>query len=314
MTTFDSILVAAEHGSVGREAVRRAAAVAQRHDARLQIVPLPPRGRRLWRGALAAPAAKAPHRVAQGDALRQWAVQIAGHDRVAVLADALHGDGLGWLLRAAGQADLVVIGQGEGGFVDAWLGAGPVHGLARECPRPLLVVRTPADAPYRRVLLPIDFEACEQAAVRAARRIAGDGGLHLFHALDPMTLSLPQRPDRSEAAVREARVRARAAAHAGLRRAVWRADLERSAVHYTVSCGPPLRAAKRQARHIAADLIVYQRSHAERAAVAKAAARGRLASGVDCDVLIVPSPRAARSADPRAGAATMNSWLHGAAS
>lgn len=313
MAKFDSILVAAEHGSVGREAVCRAAALAKRHDARLQLVALSPRARRPWRRWFAAPLAPAQPHAAHGHALQQLAVQIAGRERVAELAGAVRGGSLESLLRAASLADLVVIGQGAGTFLDAWWAARAVRVLARECPRPLLVVRKPGDAPYRQVLLPMGLHTCEQAAVRVAARVADEGGLHLFHAIDPMEFSWPLRAQPGEAALREARARARAAAHARLRRAVWRSGFERGAVDYTVTHGPPLGSAKRHARRIAADLVVHQRGHGERGAPADTAAHARRVAGIGCDLLIVPPPGLADSAHPRAGMATTNSWLHGAA-
>lgn len=314
MAKFDSILVAAEHGSVGREAVCRAAALAKRHDARLQLVALSPRARRPWRRWFAAPLAPAQPHAAHGHALQQLAAQIAGRERVAALADAVGGGSHESLLRAATLADLVVIGHGGGALLDALCGARVVRALARECPRPLLVVRKPGDASYRQVLVPMALQACEQAAVRVAARVAGEGGLHLFHAIDPMAFAWPWRAHSGEAALREARARARAAAHARLRRAVWRSGLERGAVNYTVAHGPPLGSAKRHARRIAADLVVHQRGHGERGALlADTAARARWVAGSGCDLLIVPPPGTADSTHARAGMATMNSWLHGAA-
>lgn len=317
MRTFDSILVAAEHGSVGLEAVRRAAALAQRHGARLWIVALPARARWPWRRGSAAPVADAPHGAlhdaAQRQALQQLAVQLVGRDRVAELAAGARGEPLDILLRAAAQADLVVIGQAALGWVGAWWGGATVRALARRCPRPLLVVRKPGAAPYLRVLMPMALQACEQAAVRVASRVAAEGGLHLFHAIEPIPLTLAQRLPGGEAALRQARARARAAAHARLRRTVWRSGLERSTVNYTVSLGPPLRSARRHARRIAADLLVHQRRPGECAALTATALRRRGLAGSDCDVLIVPSPGTADGAQPRAGMAQTPSWLHGAA-
>ena len=304
MTAFDSILVAADFGIEGQDAVHRAARLARQHDARLHIVELPPSLPSRVRGATRS----------QPDTLhRRVALEIAERYALRVSAEAVQGDTAEGLLRAAQQADLVVIGQAQRGFVDAWLRARMLRRLLRHCTRPVLVVRTPPDAPYQRVLVPVDFAAGAHAAVAIAARMAGAADLHLFHAIDPAGLGAPQRTQRSEAATREARARARAGAHARLRRTVWRLGLERCAVDYTVTHGAPARAMQRQLRHIGADLLVHPREPTCRAGWAPGAAHARLAPGAGCDLLVLPSPREENPAEPYLGIARTDSWLHNAA-
>jgi hypothetical protein len=176
-----------------------------------------------------------------------------------------------------------------------WLRAALLRRVLRHCERAVLVVRTAPDAAYQRVLVPLDCAYavdCSHGAQRAqdavaiAARVAGDGGLHLFHAIDPAGLGATQGAKRSEAATRQARARARAEVHARMRRTVWRLGLQRAAVDYTVTHGTPARATPRQVRRIGADLLVHQRDSAYRA--------GGLGSGSGCDLLVVPSARRAK--------------------
>lgn len=92
----------------------------------------------------------------------------------ALPAIAAHADGM--------QADVLVLGaRGEGFLRRAALGT-TAERLLASSPRPLLVVRQPAHASYRRVLVPIDFSACSLRALRLARRVAPAAELVLVHA------------------------------------------------------------------------------------------------------------------------------------
>lgn len=92
----------------------------------------------------------------------------------ALPAIAAHADGM--------QADVLVLGaRGEGFLRRAALGS-TAERLLASSPRPLLVVRQPAHASYRRVLVPVDFSACSLRALRLARRVAPAAELVLVHA------------------------------------------------------------------------------------------------------------------------------------
>jgi nucleotide-binding universal stress UspA family protein len=60
----------------------------------------------------------------------------------------------------------------RGSMLERMLGAGR---------QPMLVVRQPANEPYRKVLVPIDFSPCSAAAVEAAIRLAPDAEITLLH-------------------------------------------------------------------------------------------------------------------------------------
>lgn len=80
-------------------------------------------------------------------------------------------------------ADLVVLGQHRPRpFLDA-LRETSMERLVRILPRPVLLVRNPADQDYRNVLVPVSFSAACAAALRAARDVAPEAVLSSFHAL-----------------------------------------------------------------------------------------------------------------------------------
>lgn len=150
------------------------------------------------------------HVVASGglDALRQW---LQGHGeweqrlvadalaRLQAQCDALQRPGTrtqpvqcqvrsGTLIaeiKAAVQAlqpELVLLGaRGESDFARLALGT-TAERLLRRSHRPLLVVRQPADRPYRRVLVPVDFSPWTAITLQAVKRWAPTAHTVLLHA------------------------------------------------------------------------------------------------------------------------------------
>jgi nucleotide-binding universal stress UspA family protein len=70
----------------------------------------------------------------------------------------------------AAKAELIVMGRGVGGTIrDAFLGS-TAERVLRQSKLPVLVVRLPARAPYRRPALAIDFDDAARSAVRMLAR------------------------------------------------------------------------------------------------------------------------------------------------
>jgi CPA2 family monovalent cation:H+ antiporter-2 len=85
---------------------------------------------------------------------------------------------------ASAQFDLVVAGaRGEHALLDLALGRTSDR-LARRLRRALLVVKRPARAPYRRVLVAVDFAPASRAAALLARRLAPAAELRLAHGFE----------------------------------------------------------------------------------------------------------------------------------
>lgn len=134
-----------------------------------------------WRAGLMARAQGGWTRIVHANAWRQpedaqerlasitWRMQE--HLQVAVTAHAYRGFAMTELRHAAKEADLVVVRARTG--LDALLGLNPVR-IAALCGRPTLVVRTPANVAYRRVLFGARDDM-DVTALQAAMRALSDG-------------------------------------------------------------------------------------------------------------------------------------------
>jgi nucleotide-binding universal stress UspA family protein len=80
-------------------------------------------------------------------------------------------------------ADLVVLGlHRPRGFLDR-LRETTMERLVRLLRTPVLLVREPADHDYENVLVPVSFSPACASALAAARRVAPDAALSVFHAV-----------------------------------------------------------------------------------------------------------------------------------
>ena len=89
-----------------------------------------------------------------------------------------------------GSADLVVLGPGKspGKSLRAKVLGSTADRVIRTSPAPVLVVKTQAAEPYRKVTVAIDFSLQSASAARAARKLAPDARLRLIHVVGvPLT-------------------------------------------------------------------------------------------------------------------------------
>ena len=83
------------------------------------------------------------------------------------------------------DADLVLVGAHGEGFLQRFVLGSTASRLLRTTDVPVLLVKEPCRAPYRRVLVAVDFSPASELAIMLAQRIAAPGAdLHLFHALE----------------------------------------------------------------------------------------------------------------------------------
>lgn len=287
MTPLHSILVATDFSVDGDNAVRRAALLAHEHGARLKLVHLlaarpfgPLRG---W----FAPATDTDLEAAQARArLRRTAVELAGRHDLSASIEVLVGEPRAALLQASESADLLVLGRP----LDRWL---------RACRAPVLVVKAPAQAPYRRVLLPMDLEAPSDDTLEMAARLARHGDLHVFHAINSHRDAVLRDIDLPEYLIREARARQEAGAIARMRRKAARVGLDGARMAFAVAQGHPLWATLNHARGLGADLIVAGRpDRSSLVEILLGSVSRRLLDEAGADVLVIT-----RRAPDRAGAA-----------
>lgn len=294
MTPFTSILAATDFSIGGNNAARRAALLAHEHGAPLKLVHvLDPAGcRPLWGwspGSIDFGLQAAQAR----ESLRRLALEIAGRHGLSPSVEVRVGEPLETLLRASQRAELLVLGRRGHGRFRALRAGRTVDRLFRTCRRPVLVVKMPAERAYRRVLVPVDFSVASDAAVQAAARLAHDGGLHVFHAINSHRDGVLRDTGVPDHLIRESGLRQQAGILARLRRQAARLGLDSTRMGFAVDRGHPVWSTLRHAHRLQADLIVAGRQG--RSTLGEwllGSVSGRLLAGSACDMLMVPQPRA----------------------
>jgi len=88
------------------------------------------------------------------------------------------------ILAASEEADLLVLGaHGQNPLRDMIIGS-TAERMLRKAVRPILVSRADPQAPYRRVLVPVDFSEHSGNAMRAAATLAPDADLTALHVFE----------------------------------------------------------------------------------------------------------------------------------
>ncbi len=313
MTSFTSLLVATDLSVDSLQAVRRAALLAHAHGARLHILhvlkspgvkPL-----RHW----FAPTIDIEVGIAKALAtLRRMAIEVMRTNDVVPTVEVVAGDPFEVLMQAAGRADLVVLGGRRRGRLGGWLFGSAADRMLRNCPSPMLVVRTPVEHPYQRVLVPIDFTAGSDAAIQVASRIGRHAGVHLLHTIDSQRDAVLRDAEVPEHVIRQTRLLEEAGARARMHRRVARLGLDVAGIAFSLAHGPVVRSTVRRAREIGAELIVAgQQQRSTLAGILSGSVSGGLLSVSPCDVLIVPEPRT--NPLPQAPMAPAH-WIHRTAS
>lgn len=81
-------------------------------------------------------------------------------------------------------ADLILVGAHGTGFLQRFLLGSTVSRLVRTSKQPVLVVKEPCRAPYRRILAAVDFSPASLQAITLARKVAAEADLLLLHVFD----------------------------------------------------------------------------------------------------------------------------------
>ena len=87
-------------------------------------------------------------------------------------------------LARRGDADLLVLGAHGEHFVRDRLVSTTTERVVRHGDRPILVVKRPMLAPYRHILVPVDFSDSSLAAAALAGTLAPQARISLLHAID----------------------------------------------------------------------------------------------------------------------------------
>lgn len=116
-----------------------------------------------------------------------------------VLAQAVAGDPLHAAADAARDCGLLVLGSRRGNPLRELMFGTQAERLIRLCRIPVLVVKRPATAAYRRVLVPVDLGPLAAEVIAAATRFSRDPRMEVLHALgtrDEVTLRVADVPER----------------------------------------------------------------------------------------------------------------------
>lgn len=292
MTPFTSILAATDFSIDGNNAVRRAALLAHEHGAQLTLVhALDPAGCKPLRDWFS-PSIDIDLKAAQArDSLRRFAVEIAGRHDVPATVEVMVGEPLETLMQASERAELLVVGRRGRSWFQALSVGRTVDRLLRTCRRPVLVVSTPVEGAYRRVLVPVDFTPISDAAVQVAARLARDSDMHVFHAINAHG-DLLRGTDLPEHVIRASRLRQKAGTIARMRRTAARLGQDRTRMDFAVAPGHPVWSTLSHARGLGADLIVAgKQGRSTLGEFLLGSVSRRVLAECGCDMLMVPRPR-----------------------
>ena len=193
MPSIRCIVAATDFSSFSERAVQRAARIAQQQDAELHLLHVV-RPLDLYPSLMLAPDKLSHDVFSQHDQV----LREAEHTRLDDLASSLAGQ-FGVRIRAvtrlgrahteiaayaqAASADLLVAGsRGESTLLDLFLGS-TASRLLRLASCPVLIVRNPADEPYRQVLAAVDFSPVSAAVVAHALSLAAGAPVETLHVL-----------------------------------------------------------------------------------------------------------------------------------
>jgi nucleotide-binding universal stress UspA family protein len=193
MSNIRCIVAATDFSTFSERAVQRAAHIARQHDAELHLLHVV-RPLDLYPSLTLAPDTFSPVEFGQRDQV----LQEAEHTRLDDMASGLTRQ-FGIRVRAVtrlgrphtniaayaqeASADLLVAGsRGENTLMDLFLGSTAFR-LLRQASCPVLIVKNPADEPYRQVLAAVDFSPVSAAVVAHALALAGAAPVEALHVL-----------------------------------------------------------------------------------------------------------------------------------
>ena len=207
------------------------------------------------------------------------------------------GDSHEELLRASAHADLLVLGQrGRRPWKSLVIG-GTADRMLHDSRTPVLVVKHHADAPYRRVLVPVDLTPHSDAAVQVGASLAPSAGIEVFHAIESAREAVLREAGVTQTVLREARAQDETRVNARMRRSVARMGLDGRRVNFSLTHGHPVPSTLRMLRAAGADLVVVSPGGASAGIRFLVGSMSqRLLALTDRDTLVVP--RAQRTPQP----------------
>ena len=234
MNQFKTLLAATDFSAPARHALERAAQLAQAHpDVRLTLAHVVSasaldRLRRLLPGEAGTLEAGLLAR-AEKD-LADLATNLAARYDSHVYAELLRGSPLTVLadLAETRHADLLVMGARGAHFMREMLLGSTTERVLSKSRRPLLAVKQRPQAPYRRILAPVDFSVHAAVAVNTAHAWLPDADIVLLHAFEAELESAFRLAGLDDDRIHECRIQAREAARAEMDAFVATLDVPRN--------------------------------------------------------------------------------------
>lgn len=221
--------------------------------------------------------------------LQELANQLRQRLHVEASAGAVAGKLREALAGLSGRAGLIVLpGTRRKLWPDLFLGT-LAERVQRALPLPMLVVRRPAFASYRRVLVPVKLDGDAVRLIAAARSVSRDPRMRVFHVLDAAQDGSIRLAGASERTVRMQRHRHTRTAYTALNELIARAGAHEQGAAALVSRGHVPTRVLEIARSGNAQLIVLGKER--RSLLADLLFGGvtqRLLADADTDVLVLP--------------------------
>lgn len=273
--TPHSILAVTDFSAQGDNALSRAAHLCAEHGATLNLI------------YLAYPGEPPPPDA--GCRLAHHALQLSQRHDIRVRSVSRIAFALEDVLPEARRADLVVWGTAPVRGIRSFFMGQPVEGMLRKCPRPVLVVREPAQGPYRSLVVAVDFSEASRGLVELGFALNKDAQVELFHAVGTSNEGKLRSAEVSEEAIKAYRNECRRYAQDRMFWLTDSYDARRNRVLSTIRYGNPARQVVVQQQRSGAELIVVGK-HPSSAVVDllfESVARGVLRDSTS-DVLVVP--------------------------
>ena len=285
--TLDPIIAATDFSEDAGHALRRAARLAARHGARLELLHVVDRvaldAVRVW--------TRNPVDLAErlvDDARRLLAECATALGTVAAPRVAV-GDVQEEILSSCAGAGLLALGaHGVNPLHDAIVGTTAARLIGR-CRTPVLVVHQPPRTDYRNALVAVDLLSGSEHPLAAAARIAPDADLSALHAYEVPFEGMLQRSGVEQADIDLHRAEAFRRAFEEIRRLSTLASGDAERFLPIVERGDAARLCLERAQAIGADLIVIgKRKRSALEALALGSVTRHVLANAKADVLVLP--------------------------
>jgi nucleotide-binding universal stress UspA family protein len=270
-----TVLAVCDLSSAAINAAWRAARVARELGASLRVLHPQPEPKVLSRAQAA---------------LEELTADIRARMGVPLAVEAVTGSVLRRANAAAREASLLVIPSRRGNPLREWIMGTQAERLIRLSRAPVLVVKRPALASYRRVLVPVALAQGAAAQIALAGSLARGSQLEVLHALDTSDEAVLREMDSSEQALRSYRQLRAQRAHLALHELVTAAGPRAGEADTAVEFGDAASVALARAQRGDAELMVIgKRRRGLLADYFLGGVTQRVLAAAPADVLVLPA-------------------------